>query len=75
MRGTVTAQGKGKWGKKGVRIQPSLGSLSSSSPDAKGALLQLLTFLAKEHADSFHAALGSLPADKAQELQAMLGLT
>nr|XP_048300005.1 importin-4 [Myodes glareolus] len=44
-------------------------------PDAKGALLQLLTFLAKEHAESFHAALGSLPADKAQELQAMLGLT
>ncbi|XP_038165776.1 importin-4 [Arvicola amphibius] len=44
-------------------------------PDAKTALLQLLKFLAKEHADSFHAALGSLPADKAQELQAILGLT
>ncbi|XP_049982054.1 importin-4 [Alexandromys fortis] len=44
-------------------------------PDTKTALLHLLTFLAKEHADSFHAALGSLPADKAQELQAMLGLT
>ncbi|XP_008067925.1 importin-4 isoform X2 [Carlito syrichta] len=44
-------------------------------PDTKAALLLLLTFLAKQHADSFHAALGSLPADKAQELQVVLGLT
>ncbi|XP_028747965.1 importin-4 [Peromyscus leucopus] len=44
-------------------------------PDTKAALLLLLTFLAKQHADSFHAALGSLPANKAEELQAMLGLT
>ncbi|XP_049753694.1 importin-4 isoform X3 [Elephas maximus indicus] len=43
--------------------------------DAKAALLLLLTFLAKEHADSFQTALGSLPGDKAQELQATLGLT
>ncbi|MBZ3881348.1 Importin-4 [Sciurus carolinensis] len=44
-------------------------------PDTKAALLLLLTFLAKQHTDSFHTALGSLPADKAQELQAVLGLT
>ncbi|XP_021506047.1 importin-4 [Meriones unguiculatus] len=44
-------------------------------PDTKAALLLLLTFLAKQHTDSFHAALGSLPADKAQELQSMMGLT
>ncbi|XP_062945038.1 importin-4 [Cynocephalus volans] len=44
-------------------------------PDTKDALLLLLTFLAKQHADSFHTALGSLPVDKAQELQAVLGLT
>ncbi|XP_046509294.1 importin-4 isoform X2 [Equus quagga] len=44
-------------------------------PDTKAALLLLLTFLAKQHADSFHSALGSLPGDKAQELQAVLGLT
>ncbi|XP_019569932.2 importin-4 isoform X1 [Rhinolophus sinicus] len=43
--------------------------------DTKAALLLLLTFLAKQHADSFHSALGSLPGDKAQELQASLGLT
>ncbi|XP_007947405.1 importin-4 [Orycteropus afer afer] len=43
--------------------------------DTKAALLLLLTFLAKQHADSFHSALGSLPGDKAQELQATLGLT
>uniref|UniRef100_H0X353 Importin 4 n=1 Tax=Otolemur garnettii TaxID=30611 RepID=H0X353_OTOGA len=41
--------------------------------DAKAALLLLLTFLAKQHTDSFHTALGSLPVDKAQELQAVLG--
>ncbi|XP_054304928.2 importin-4 isoform X4 [Pongo pygmaeus] len=44
-------------------------------PDTKAALLLLLTFLAKQHADSFQAALGSLPVDKAQELQAVLGLS
>uniref|UniRef100_A0A8C5L657 Importin 4 n=1 Tax=Jaculus jaculus TaxID=51337 RepID=A0A8C5L657_JACJA len=44
-------------------------------PDTKATLLLLLTFLAKQHTDCFHTALGSLPADKAQELQAMLGLT
>uniref|UniRef100_A0A8I6ABI2 Importin 4 n=1 Tax=Rattus norvegicus TaxID=10116 RepID=A0A8I6ABI2_RAT len=44
-------------------------------PDTKAALLLLLTFLAKQHSDSFHTALGSLPDDKARELQAMLGLT
>ncbi|XP_039110639.1 importin-4 isoform X1 [Hyaena hyaena] len=44
-------------------------------PDTKAALLLLLTFLARQHADSFHSALGSLPGDKAQELQAVLGLT
>ncbi|KAM4853923.1 importin-4 [Thomomys bottae] len=43
--------------------------------DTKAALLLLLTFLAKQHGDSFYTALGSLPADKAQELQAVLGLT
>uniref|UniRef100_A0A8D1UIS7 Importin 4 n=1 Tax=Sus scrofa TaxID=9823 RepID=A0A8D1UIS7_PIG len=43
--------------------------------DTKAALLLLLTFLAKQHSDSFYSALGSLPADKAQELQAVLGLT
>uniref|UniRef100_A0A2K6A7A2 Importin 4 n=1 Tax=Mandrillus leucophaeus TaxID=9568 RepID=A0A2K6A7A2_MANLE len=44
-------------------------------PDTKTALLLLLTFLAEQHADSFQAALGSLPVDKAQELQAVLGLS
>ncbi|XP_023563486.1 importin-4 isoform X3 [Octodon degus] len=44
-------------------------------PDTKTALLLLLTFLAKQHADSFHTALGLLSAEKAQELQAMLSLT
>ncbi|XP_037690560.1 importin-4 isoform X2 [Choloepus didactylus] len=44
-------------------------------PDTKASLLLLLTFLAKQHADNFQTALGSLPGDKAQELQAMLGLT
>ncbi|KAL4692270.1 hypothetical protein H8959_016080 [Pygathrix nigripes] len=44
-------------------------------PDTKAALLLLLTFLAEQHADSFQAALGSLPVDKAQELQAVLGLS
>lgn len=50
-------------------------SLFTLHPDTKAALLLLLTFLAKQHADSFHSALGSLPGDKAQELQASLGLT
>lgn len=44
-------------------------------PDTKATLLLLLTFLARQHTDSFHSALGSLPGDKAQELQAALGLT
>uniref|UniRef100_A0A8C0JS78 Importin 4 n=1 Tax=Canis lupus dingo TaxID=286419 RepID=A0A8C0JS78_CANLU len=44
-------------------------------PYTKAALLLLLTFLARQHTDSFHLALGSLPGDKAQELQAVLGLT
>ncbi|KAM5235871.1 importin-4 isoform 2-T2 [Ctenodactylus gundi] len=44
-------------------------------PDTKAALLLLLTFLAKQHSDSIQTALGSLPADKSQELQVMLGLT
>ncbi|XP_010636011.1 importin-4 isoform X3 [Fukomys damarensis] len=44
-------------------------------PDTKTALLLLLTFLAKQHADSFHTALSLLSADKAQELQAILSLT
>ncbi|XP_054572446.1 importin-4 isoform X2 [Eptesicus fuscus] len=44
-------------------------------PDTKAALQLLLTFLAEQHTDSFHSALGSLPGDKAQELQAILGLT
>ncbi|XP_027428436.1 importin-4 isoform X5 [Zalophus californianus] len=44
-------------------------------PDTRASLLQLLTFLARQHTDSFHSALGSLPGDKAQELQAALGLT
>ncbi|XP_053510861.1 importin-4 isoform X2 [Artibeus jamaicensis] len=44
-------------------------------PDTKAALLLLLTFLAKQHTDSFHSALGSLPGDQALELQAILGLT
>lgn len=50
-------------------------SLFTPHPDTKAALLLLLTFLAKQHTDSFHSALGSLPGDKAQELQAVLGLT
>ncbi|KAB0390499.1 hypothetical protein E2I00_017481 [Balaenoptera physalus] len=44
-------------------------------PDTKASLLLLLKFLARQHADSFHSALGSLPGNKAQELQAILGLT
>lgn len=50
-------------------------SLCTVHPDTKAALLLLLTFLAKQHIDSFHTALGSLPADKAQELQALLGFS
>lgn len=57
----------------GVEPGPSSGPLLY--PDTKAALLLLLTFLAKQHSDSFHTALGSLPDDKARELQAMLGLT
>lgn len=43
--------------------------------DTKAALLLLLTFLAAKHTNSFHSALGSLPGNKTQELQAILGLT
>lgn len=50
-------------------------SLFTLHPDTKAALLLLLKFLAKQHTDSFHSALGSLPGDKAQELQTILGLT
>lgn len=76
-------EGKGEWGQAGLREPevlwaeepgPSSG-LSLFYPDTKAALLLLLTFLAKQHTDSFHTALGSLPNDKAQELQAMMGLT
>ncbi|KAK1334409.1 hypothetical protein QTO34_005414 [Cnephaeus nilssonii] len=38
-------------------------------PDAKATLLLLLTFLAEQHTDSFHSALGSLPGDKAQSFR------
>lgn len=61
-------------GQLGVGGHSSL-DFSSPHPDTKAALLLLLTFLAKQHTDSFHSALGSLPGDKAQELQAILGLT
>lgn len=50
-------------------------SLFTLHSDTKAALLLLLTFLAKQHTDSFRSALGSLPGDEAQELQAALGLT
>lgn len=67
LRGPGAARGGG---------QPSPDfSLLTLHPDTKAALLLLLTFLAKQHSDSFYSALGSLPADKAQELQAVLGLT
>lgn len=49
-------------------------SLSSLCLDTTTSMLLLLTFLAKQHSDNFHAALGSLPRDKARELQAALGL-
>lgn len=64
------------WGNKDLGVQsPIRTSPSTLHPDTKAALMLLLTFLAKQHTDSFHTALGSLPADKAQELQAVLGLT
>lgn len=83
MRLTVVAKGKGEWGQAGLKEPGAVGhrnqvlhqALSLLYPDTKAALLLLLTFLAKQHTDSFHTALGSLPDDKAQELQAMLGLT
>lgn len=63
------------WGIKGLS-PVFLGKLSLCSlPDTKTALLLLLTFLAKQHADSFHTALGLLSAEKAQELQALLSYT
>ncbi|XP_055989389.1 importin-4 isoform X2 [Sorex fumeus] len=43
--------------------------------DTTSSMRLLLTFLAKQHTDNFHSALGSLPSDKARELQAALGLT
>ncbi|XP_048218679.1 importin-4 [Perognathus longimembris pacificus] len=58
-----------------LRICSVIVADNKTPSDTKAALLLLLTFLAKQHADSFHTALGSLPADKAQELQAVLGLT
>ncbi|XP_036127630.1 importin-4 [Molossus molossus] len=58
-----------------LRICSLIQADDRTPPDTKGALLLLLTFLAKQHTDSFHSALGSLPGDKAQELQAILGLT
>ncbi|XP_006883240.1 PREDICTED: importin-4 [Elephantulus edwardii] len=58
-----------------LRICSQVLADSKVPADAKATLLLLLTFLAKQHADSFQAALGSLPGDKAQELQAALGLT
>ncbi|KAM5239735.1 importin-4 isoform 2-T2 [Hipposideros larvatus] len=58
-----------------LRICSLIQADSKIPPDTKAALLLLLTFLAKQHIDSFHSALGSLSGDKAQELQAILGLT
>ncbi|XP_057344534.1 importin-4 isoform X3 [Manis pentadactyla] len=58
-----------------LRIYSLILADSKIPPDAKAALLLLLTFLARQHTDIFHSALGSLPGDKAQELQAVLGLT
>ncbi|XP_006217341.2 importin-4 [Vicugna pacos] len=58
-----------------LRIYSLILAENKIPPDTKAALLLLLTFLAKQHTDSFHSALGSLPGDKAQELQAVLGLT
>ncbi|XP_055293391.1 importin-4 isoform X2 [Moschus berezovskii] len=58
-----------------LRIYSLIQAENKIPSDTKAALLLLLTFLAKQHTDSFHSALGSLPGDKAQELQATLGLT
>ncbi|XP_057577089.1 importin-4 [Hippopotamus amphibius kiboko] len=58
-----------------LRISSLILAENKIPPDTKAALLLLLTFLAKQHTDSFHLALGSLPGDKAQELQAILGLS
>lgn len=58
-----------------LRIYSLIQAENKIPSDTKAALLLLLTFLAKQHTDSFHSALGSLPGDKAQELQAVLGLT
>ena len=68
-------QGSEGLGQLGLGASPPQTSPSSLHPDTKAALLLLLKFLAKQHTDSFHSALGSLPGDKAQELQAVLGLT
>ncbi|XP_068954024.1 importin-4 isoform X2 [Petaurus breviceps papuanus] len=50
-------------------------SASKVPQDTKAALLLLLTHLAQQHSERFQAALGSLPPDKAQELQAVLSPT
>ncbi|XP_020823937.1 importin-4 [Phascolarctos cinereus] len=50
-------------------------SASKVPQDTKAALLLLLTHLAQQHTDRFQAVLGSLPPDKAQELQAVLSPT
>ena len=65
---------RARWAWVGGRSSADI-SLFTLHPDTKAALLLLLKFLAKQHTDSFHSALGSLPGDKAQELQAVLGLT
>lgn len=71
-----SSRAQGAWGSSGGLGQPSPDSSPFTlHPDTKASLLLLLTFLAKQHADSFRSALGSLPGDKAQELQAILGLT
>lgn len=73
IRGGKEQQGSEGLGHLGGGGQSSL-DLSLPHPDTKAALLLLLTFLAEQHTDSFHTALGALPGDKARELQAALGL-
>lgn len=72
----AVGRGGGRGGQLGT-YRPGLPALSlfALHTDTKATLLLLLTFLARQHTDSFHSALGSLPGDKAQELQAALGLT
>lgn len=73
---------RARWGAARLTGPGAAGDLGASPPrslplhpDTRAALLLLLTFLARQHTDSFHSALGSLPGDQAQELQAVLGLT